>query len=546
VRPAAERWTRVASAVARESDRGPLDLNLASYPRKWKILERLTNATAIAVLREANLFAATGEAHSLDQTMERGGIRANYRHLVKRWLERLVALGALRIDGERYVASGPLPATDAASSSWDEAQAAFSDNEPLFAYFRHCCGMAGKVLAGAESPLETLFPGGSFVLAEGLYERSATMRYVNALAAAALAALAATAPSSRPLRVLEVGAGTGATTASVLAVLPPDRTRYVFSDVSDVFLERGRERFAARGFVDFRRFDVDQDPDAQGFAPASFDVIVAANAVHASVDLGLALRRLRELLAPGGFVVLIESTTHLAWFDVTTGLIEGWQHFADDLRVDNPLLAQEAWDSALRAAGFEDAGAWPAPGSAAETLGQHLLVARAPGGLTATVSDGAGAIGAVSEISASGAPVPPEPGVRERVLAALPSERLAILRDLVRGRVTAILRLDKSRPPGNSDRLMDLGFDSLMAVQLRNSLSTSLGFERPLPATTMFDYPTIEALSRRLLDLIAPKVPSFAPAARAAEAAPVLGAAAVAAMSDDEIEAALLKRLERR
>ena len=56
---------------------------------------------------------------------------------------------------------------------------------------RHCGTLVGRVLRGRESPLETLFPGGSFELAQALYERSATMRYINALAAAAFELLGA-------------------------------------------------------------------------------------------------------------------------------------------------------------------------------------------------------------------------------------------------------------------------------------------------------------------------------------------------------------------
>jgi hypothetical protein len=107
----------------------------------------------------------------------------------------------------------------------------------------------------------------------------------------------------------------------------------------------------------------------------------------------------------------------------------------------------------------------------------------------------------------------------------------------------AVLRLDESRPPGKNDRLMDLGFDSLMAVQLRNALSTGLGFDKPLPATTMFDYPTIDALAGRFLDLLAPAPLPIVEVTRTALAVPTLGAEAVAEMSDAEVEAALLKRL---
>ena len=339
----------------------------------------------------------------------------------------------------------------------------FADNQPLLAYVRHCGDLVGQVLRGTESPLETLFPRGSFELAEGLYQRSATMRYVNSLAAASVAASYDGVPAGRPVRILEVGAGTGGTTASLLALLPADRTQYVFTDVSDVFLDRAREQFRDQACLSFGRFDMDQDAAAQGYPAGSFDVIVSANAVHTSVDLPVVLSRLRDLLAPGGLLVLIESTTHFAWFDMTTGLIDGWQHVADDLRRDHPLLSPEAWIAALSDAGFAAARAWPEADSSASHLGQHVLVARVAGvsaaGVTRLADAAAGQGDATANPATEGASAP-----RERILAAFPTERLAMLRDLVRQQVMRVLRRDDRRsagpersPDGTGTRFADGG-----------------------------------------------------------------------------------------
>jgi hypothetical protein len=97
--------------------------------------------------------------------------------------------------------------------------------------------------------------------------------------------------------------------------------------------------------------------------------------------------------------------------------------------------------------------------------------------------------------------------------------------------------------------LMDLGLDSLMAVQLRNLLESGLGLDRSLPATLMFDYPTIAAISGFLQNCttgnntaaaLSPKDedrPSQPLSSRAQE---------IEALSDEEAEALLLKRLERK
>ena len=49
-----------------------------------------------------------------------------------------------------------------------------------------------------------------------------------------------------------------------------------------------------------------------------------------------------------------------------------------------------------------------------------------------------------------------------------------------------------------SQPLSEAGVDSLLAVELRNSLQASFGVT--LPATLIFDYPTVEALSGHLAE----------------------------------------------
>jgi acyl transferase domain-containing protein/SAM-dependent methyltransferase len=544
---AAERWSRLSQELDRQADQGPLNLNAASYPRKWDCLARLTEAHAVRTLRDAGLFTRAGEWHTLDEILGQAHIGASYRHLIRRWLEGLVHNGLLRFDGGRFVAEAPLPESQIAAL-WDEAEELFADNQPLLTYVRHCGNLVGRVLTGNESPLETLFPGGSWDLAQALYERSTTMQYVNGLAVAAFASLAAATPSSRTLRILEIGAGTGGTTSALLPVLRPESTRYRFTDVSDLFLDRARDRFSQYPFVEYGRLNMDLDPSDQGYAPGSFDVIVSANAIHASTDLRLVMRRLRDLLSPGGVLVLIESTTHLTWFDMTTGLIEGWQHFADNLRTDNPLLPPETWIRALQEEGFATADAWPRPHSVAGVLGQHVVVARAAGEPFGAI-DAAPPVEVVAATAAtSAAPETHESATaaRQRVMDALPADRLGLVRDVVRERVVHVLKLEPEDAPGRHDRLMDAGLDSLMAVQLRNQLSTALGLDRALPATVMFDYPTIEALAEHLLLRVAPleEAVTVTVAGPNPEPDPLTRLTDVAAMSDAEVEALLLQRLE--
>jgi acyl transferase domain-containing protein/SAM-dependent methyltransferase len=545
-------WERIAAALSRQAQQGPIGVDLSGYAEKWASLERLTVAHAATVLRTAGIYAKAGERATAGDIQRRIGASPAYLHLLERWLQRLANSNALRADGEAYVCDRPL-ADPALDSCVADARMHLGNDTALLDYIEHCGDLLYAVLTGKESALETLFPNGSFELAQNLYERSGSMRYFNALAAGAVDALVATRGISAPIRVLEIGAGTGSTSSSLLPVFTPQSTEYWFTDVTPVFIDRARERYNDVSFMRFAEFDLERDPAAQGFAPGSFDLIVAANAVHATRNLRESLRAIRELLAPGGTLLLIESTEHLAWFDISTGLIEGWQRFADDLRDDNPLLPPGTWLAALRDAGFDKVGAWPADGSATAELGQHLIAARLAGEAAASPSLRNEALGVDAGSNSNSinmreaALAEPWHEFTARLMQALPDERLDLLRDFVRSHVMRILRLNEAEAPGHLDRLMDLGLDSLMAVQLRNLLGAGLGLGKSLPTTLMFDHPTIESLAAYLLeriDLRAADSPGPKPIMSevAAPTAPI-DVDRLAAMTEFQVEEMLLSRL---
>jgi acyl transferase domain-containing protein/SAM-dependent methyltransferase len=549
-------WRSVVEAGRRQSEQGPLGLQPESYIERWTCLERLTNAVTAQTLLKLGVYRQANESYSADEILDRCSVQPTYRHLLHRWLARLVDSGALRWEGANFINPRPFDLLPV-RPQLESAREAFSDHPRFVEYIERCGNMLVEVLTGRQSALETLFPEGSPYFAEWLYGEFPVSRYISGIAASAVSALVSAQAGDAPLRILEIGAGTGGTTGEVLRSLPPRSAEYWFTDVSEFFLNRAKERFTEFSCLRYRMLDIEQPPHGQGFVPNSFHAVVATNALHATRNLDTTIDHVLHLLTSGGLLVLCEVTRELAWYDITTGLIEGWQRFEDRWRTDSPILSPERWLEVLESKGFEEVEVLPQKGSVAEVLGQHVIIARAPikepsmdmvwSGVAAQSPQASKENRASTECEALS--ISGFDQAARRVLDSPAEERHSSLVDFVLAQVALVLRMRSSHRPGRRSRLMDLGIDSLMAVELRNRLGKALGLPNSLPASLIYDYPTPESIALFLeQELIRGGVWGCTEGPQTSEIVKPTGRTAeeIAGLSDEQVEQMILERLKRK
>lgn len=160
-------------------------------------------------------------------------------------------------------------------------------------------------------------------------------------------------------RILEIGAGTGGCTLPVLQALSgevgevPLFTQYDFTDISQGFLNSGRQKMVAWGDqVSFMRLDIEKDPIEQGFEAGSYDIIIAAQVLHAVKCIETVTRNVRRLLNDDGKLVLVETTRDTPEVQLIFGTLPGWWLSEEPERRSSPNMSLDLWDTSLRRSGF--------------------------------------------------------------------------------------------------------------------------------------------------------------------------------------------------
>lgn len=349
-------------------DSGPISTQYAEFLPQ---LNRLCSLYILDTLRRVGIQVSLERPLPMDELVNRF---PSHRRLLARMVSILREDGIVEQTADGWIfRSIPADKTDAEQAKLLARWPSFSAELGFLAQ----ASRMHEVLTGAASSLEVLFPGGSLQLAERVYQDAPAAQAFHRAVAAVVRQAVQGYPAGQRVRILEVGAGTGSTTAYVLPLLAGLLVDYRFTDISPAFLEKARVKFSSFPFV--RCATLDLESKHQLAMTEHADVILAANVLHATADLRQTLAGLRQTLASGGVMVLMEGTAPQRFGDLTVGMTEGWWRFTDTgLRPDYPLISREQWLELLRDAGFEAAalGDSSAPGSLVTQ--QTVLVARLP------------------------------------------------------------------------------------------------------------------------------------------------------------------------
>jgi amino acid adenylation domain-containing protein len=156
------------------------------------------------------------------------------------------------------------------------------------------------------------------------------------------------------MNILEIGAGTGGTTLSVLDTLDSAYYSYVCTDISASFFSGLGDKLPVKHKpkVEFKVLNAESPPSEQGFTGGTYDVVIAANVLHATRKLSETVKNARRLLRPGGYLIAVEVTGKMLRETGLMGALEGWWLGAAEGRANGPGIGAREWDNLLQENGF--------------------------------------------------------------------------------------------------------------------------------------------------------------------------------------------------
>ncbi|HWP96053.1 MAG TPA: SDR family NAD(P)-dependent oxidoreductase, partial [Syntrophomonadaceae bacterium] len=352
--------------------------------------------------------------------------------------------------------------------------------------------LTGKILA-----TDIMFPNSSMKLVEGIYKNNVIADYFNEVLADTVVVNIQerlTYDSSVRIRILEIGAGTGGTSAMVFQKLQPYREHiqeYCYTDISKAFLMHAEREYSKENpYLTYEIFNVEESIAVQGIDEGGYDILIATNVLHATKNIRQTLRNAKAALKKNGWLLLNEISSNSLFTHLTFGLLKGWWLYEDTaLRIPGcPGLYPETWRVVLESEGFQSIF----PAQEAHKLGQQIIVAESDG--VVRQKQVVEPILTMERNEVKTSVFNPEPTVQSRqsrqtggiTSEFLREKSIAFFKKII-GEVLKIPnnKIDPSEP------LEKYGIDSILVVQLNNALRKVFN---NINSTLFFEYQTIDAL----------------------------------------------------
>ncbi|KOY81120.1 Gfo/Idh/MocA family oxidoreductase [Lysinibacillus macroides] len=268
--------------------------------------------TILLEFQKKNILTVKGKVYSVDDIQHSIQVAENLKFIPQRWLIALANHGYIISANAGYMLNYPVLTTDEVKQDWIELKSLWADQlvpEKVMDYFYSHAQILDGLLSGQQSVVQLLFQYGEMDIATALYKETIIAHYLNHEVANTVSAHIA---MKDHVHVLEIGAGTGATSTVVIDHILKQQLQknikcYLFSDISNYFINEAKKTFQNINWLDYMKLDIENDTDIASIENDSQDIIVAAGVLNNVKNTREVLSRLKLLLKNDGIVLITEA-----------------------------------------------------------------------------------------------------------------------------------------------------------------------------------------------------------------------------------------------
>lgn len=272
-----------------------------------------------------------------------------YKWLVLPWIKVLADYGLIQKKSDDVIVANENADWKRKEDNWNKAFNRWYEklgNISILEYIKTNADEFANIMSGKTDPINLLYPEeGSDKYTKALYVENSATKYINSSICRIIKTIQKREPKKK-IKILEIGAGTGATTEWILNALKGSQFEYYFTDISKYFFPNAVKRFGKDKNITIKKLDLNEDFISQGFCPNSYDVIVGAYVLNNVKDIIKTVDKLKELIRAEGYLIFSETILPEPWLLVSQALMMTQPE--DMLRDGKVFISKDSWCGVLK------------------------------------------------------------------------------------------------------------------------------------------------------------------------------------------------------
>ncbi|WP_026506316.1 non-ribosomal peptide synthetase [Butyrivibrio sp. NC3005] len=306
----------------------------------------------MALFTDIGIFTEKDKVYSRQQIHDAAKETEEFHSIIDRFLRAMEQAGIIEKVEEGYQVTKKAKPYYDREKNWDEFMRIGDEidyGHVLMEYQRQSGKHIKEQIRGEIAGISLFFPKGDTTVAEAAYRNNIINLRLNNIVSDIINRL-----GERNISILEVGAGVGGTTTTVLNRLKNRNIKYCFTDVSQFFINKAKDRYKEYDNMSYMLMDINRDYTKQGFKDKSYDVILCANVLHNSHNIGENLSKLKKLLKDDGYIIIIEATKESYLLTTSLELKGGLDGFTDHRRGGiDVFTSEDKWIELIKEAGYK-------------------------------------------------------------------------------------------------------------------------------------------------------------------------------------------------